>query len=471
MTKILLLNYKFDNTINQPNNDAVYKNYGIFPPLSLLYVAGNIKAAGHVCTLIDADAEQLSFDDVIRKIENEKPDLIGFSINTYFFHETVDLIREIKKIFSVPMFVGGMHTSLYPKETLLHKEIDYVMIGEAENNMKLFLDGFEKGDISQVPGLGFRKDNAVVINRPLPKLKSIDNLPFPARELIDNTKYYSLISMRKNFTGLITSRGCPYGCLYCEQSTSDYRFRSPEDIMKEVYECYHNYGIREFEIFDSSFTVNRKNVVKVCNAFIESGLDFVWAVRTRVDCVDADLLRLMRKAGCRRIYYGIESGDPYVLKNLRKMTDIDSIEKTIKATKKAKISTFGYFLIGSPYDTPQTITKTIKWAKKLKLDYAQFNKLSTLPGTPLYKLLLPELPFDYWKEFIKNRSVKQQLPRYKCLLSEEKLDAYVDKGYSSFYFRPSQIIKKIMAINSFDEFSRYAKAGKDLMLDIIKRRI
>ncbi len=455
---------KFGFVENQPNIKEVADYYGVFPPLTLLYVASIAKHHGHETKLIEGNAFNLNKEQLLKEINKFKPDMLFFTITTYMFHDTIDWIKYLRKETSLPIAVGGLHLSHFPKETLNHKEIDYGFIGEVDQSLPMFLDTLEKNqNLENVPGIIFRKAGKVVMTQKPEATLNVDTLPFPDRSMIPNEKYYSFISKKKNYTAIITSFGCPYSCIFCEQHKPVYRHRSAENVADEIEECVKKYKVKEIEVFDPVFTLKRKRVIELCKEIIKRKLKVDLVVRTRPDLVDKELLRWMAKAGVKRIYYGIESGSEKILKNIKKHTNKEVIRKAIKETKKAGIAAFGYFIIGCPGETEKTIKETIHFAKSLDLNYAQFSKLSTLPGTELYELLKKELGKDYWKEYILDRSKATVLPRYGCKLSEEEIQDWVKKAYRSFYFRPSQVFKTLRNTKSLSEFKRYIKAGLNMI--------
>lgn len=467
MVKIAFVYPPFLSSENQPNIRAVAENYGVFPPLTLAQTAAVAKQSGCGTILIDANALSLSKEEVLKKIRDFQPDILGFTVTTYLFYQTLEWIEFLKKETQIPVLVGGVHMGLYPEETLTHSSIDFGLMGEAEVVLPDFLNRFDdKKKLEKCPGIVFRnRKGKIIINREFGILKSLDDAPFPSRELLPNEKYYSFISKRRNFTGLITSRGCPYRCIFCEQKSVHFRKRSPADIMREIHECYHSHGIRETDFFDSAFTIDKKRVIELCRLLQREKLDLIWSARSRVDNVDWEMLSEMKKAGCTRIYYGIESGDENILKTLKKGTSIDRIRQTVSLTKKAGIDTFGYFMIGNPAETEGTIRKTIDLAKSLELDYSQFSKLSTLPGTELYEMWKGEFKTDYWREFILDEKNKRIMKRYKCDLSEGRIEHYVKKAYREFYYRPNYLLKRLFKLGSLHEFRRSIKAAADMFFE------
>lgn len=462
--KIALIYPPFGPVENQPNIEVVSDNYGVFPPLNLAYVAAILEELGHEVALIDANALQLSKKDVLKRVKKFNPDLLGFTITTYLFHETLEWIRYLKYETDLPVMVGGTHLNLYPKETLKYKEIDYGIRGEAEQVMPEFMSTLERGGkLDNVDGIIYKKKGKIVINNPVPYNYDLDSVPFPARHLLPNEKYYSFISKKKNFTAMITSRGCPFRCIFCEQGGKPFRFRSGKNVVDEMEECYYNFNIKEIDIFDSTFTLNKKRVVDICQEIRKRKLEIDWSIRSRVDTIDEKILEELGRSGCIRIYYGIESGDENILRTIGKEIKLTYIKKIIRKTKEMGINTFGYFMFGCPGETEETIKRTINFAIELDLDYAQFNKLSTLPGTNLYKILKKKIKEDYWRIFLKDESKRKILPRVGCNLSEEEIEIWVKNAYKKFYFRPKYILKVLKNVRSFNEIWRYTKAAIEML--------
>lgn len=457
--KVSFIYHPFQSVKNQPNIEAVSENYGVFPPLNLAYVAAIAEKAGHDVQLIDANALNLTKEQTLREIKRFNPDLLAFTITSYLFHQTRDWISYLKKETGLKTLIGGVNNSLYPKETLSHKEIDFEVIGEAEETLPELLNSFQSDNLKKIKGLAYKNKDKIILNAQRRPLRDLNNLPLPARHLLPNNKYYSFISQRKNFTGLITTRGCPYKCIFCEQGNKTYRERPVKEVIKEIEECYYKHAIREIDVFDPSFTIRKNRAIEICKGIKDLKIGLYWAIRTRADKVDKELLKELANAGCKRIYYGIESGNENILKNIKKTTNLNIIKKTINLTKKEGIDTFGYFIIGNPGETKETIRETINFSKKLNLDYAQFSKISTLPGTELYELLKKQMGYDYWREYLLDSSKEKDLPKYECNLSEGEIQDLVNKAYREFYFRPGRIIKILLKIRSFDEFKRYIKAG------------
>jgi anaerobic magnesium-protoporphyrin IX monomethyl ester cyclase len=211
------------------------------------------------------------------------------------------------------------------------------------------------------------------------------------------------------------------------------------------------------------FTINKKRVIAICREIRLRKIRISWSCRSRVDTIDEEMLRAMKKAGCYRIYYGIESGDEIILRNIKKFTTIKQIKKAVLLTKKNNLLAFGYFMFGCPGESEESIKKTIKLAKDLPFDYAQFNRVSILPGTGLYGKVVSEIGYDYWKGYIHDPSIEKPLPRPNCNLSDRTLDKYIKKAYLEFYLRPRTVFNLIINSKSLFEVIKYIKAGISML--------
>jgi radical SAM superfamily enzyme YgiQ (UPF0313 family) len=454
--KVALVYPPYGPVRNEPGIKTVKENYGIFPSLSLLYVAGILESADCEVLFIDAHAEELSLEETVARLNAFGPDYVGYTITTYLFFQTMDWVSSIREKVDVPTIVGGVHLSIYPRETLGYASIDYAVTGEAERSLPEMLSALVKGDdLSAVRGIAFRRKDGEIIVTPKAADCDVDEAPFPARQLIDNSLYYSFISKYKNFSCFITSRGCPYKCIFCEQGSKPFRARSPMNVVDELELCHHEYGIREFDFFDSSFTIRKDRVIAICDEIKRRKLDIIWAARTRVDCITDDVLKSMKSAGCTRIYYGIESGNREILATLKKSTSLEMYHDVVKRTRAHGIHTFGYFMIGNPYETDATIRQTIRLALSLDLDYAQFSKVTPMPATEMYTLLLKETGRDYWREHIVS-GVDDDIPRPLCDLTDKEIQRWTRLAYLRFYYRPSYVARAMGRMKSVEEVRRSA---------------
>lgn len=470
--KILLLDLPAHRVVNESSLKQVMENFGVLPSISLLYVAAVLEKSGCDVSYFSLNDGSISRAELIPKIKYISPNLIGCTLYTSPYHGNIEWIRWLKNNFNCKIMVGGVHVGIFPEETILYnKEIDYGIVGEGEVVFPRFIDALNNDrDLKEVKGLVYRNGKGEVIFNGYPELlKNIDEAPFPARHLVDNSKFYNFISERKNYTVFNSSRGCPFGCIFCEAARTKWRARSPKNIVDEFEECYEIFNIREIDIFDSSFTIDKKRVIEICDEIKRRSLHkhVIWDIRSRVDTIDEEMLENLRDAGCYRIFYGIESGNPDILKTLAKGADIERMKHIIGYTKKIGISTFGYFLVGSPCEDMRTYRDTLDFSLKLPLDFCIFNIVTAYPRTKLYEeYYLKKTGRDFWKEYIKrDESSIDAIERPWTDLSREQLIRMAWEAMVKFYFRPIQYLRILRTIKSFEQVKRYMRAAIDMTLN------
>jgi len=461
--KIILL-YPKITSLHEGTTRKISKRfwiYNILPPLGILYIASSLINNHHHVLVIDANADHLSDSEIAKKIKSFQPDLIGISIYTHDFLNHIKLISLIKSFCSAPIVAGGVHMSIYPKETMAYKCLDYGIIGDGENTMlKLvnFLNGHIK--ISEINGLIYRENNEIIVNYPPDYSNDLNELPFPARHLIDVNKYQTILSRSMPITTMISVRGCPFHCTFCEMANSYYRERNPQNIVNEMEECQNKFHIKEINFYDSNFILNKAKTIEVCKEILNRGLKIDWTIRARLDHVDEEILINLFNAGCYRIFYGIESADPNILKNIDKYINIDSnkIKNIIDLTKYIGISPFGYFIFGSPGETQETINASISLFSNSNLDYIQITRVCPWPGSELYQIWKTQNKSDMWLDYIAGNIpqwYKLQPPSTE--LSINDLDTLIKKAYRIFYLRPSYIKERILSIKSSHELLNHLK--------------
>lgn len=458
---IALLHTPYYYQEHMENLPFVANNFGTLPPIGLMHVSSILQENGHETDIIDVKAEGLSRDDVINKLKNFDPDLIGFMVIPYTVKITLDWIQYVKEMIDVPVLVGNYAMLHYPEAIVSREYVDYGIIGSARESLPILVDHIENGGkgLGEVEGLAFCNSGEIVTNYPEGKTEDLKKLPRPDRKSIDNSNYFSMASNNRPFTILTTSYGCTYDCSFCDMGDFGYSEKSVKDVLDEIEHCVEDLGIKEIDIFDRDFLIKRGRAMEICEGIIERGLDFKWSCRARVDEVDDKLLELMNRAGCRLILYGIESGSQEILDRDHKGINLEEIEEGLRLTKEAGIETLGFFIIGHEGETEKQARKTIEFSKELPLDYAQFFKMTAKPGTKLYEDVVEELGYDYFEELIKGNVDESDLPRPWTDLSNEEIEGLVWEAYQEFYLRPGYIIKRLVNIDSLSELKKYVKAG------------
>jgi anaerobic magnesium-protoporphyrin IX monomethyl ester cyclase len=441
----------------------------IVPPLGLAYLAAVLEKEGIDVSITDG-SRGLSLAQVMDELKEYEPDVVGISCTTPTFLDAIGLAEAVRQAFpQVITVLGGAHVTAIPQEAMLEEVFDVGVIGEGEVTFLELVQGMEdkrdldKVDLDQINGLAFRRDDQVVMTHPRQRIKDLDSLPHPARHMLPPLSAYrpTPASYRKlPLAVMMTSRGCPYRCTFCDRGVfGNYvRAHSPERILDEIEELIQRYGAREIRFFDDTFTINRKQVMKVCEMIIERGLRFPWTCLTRVNTVDKDLLRLMKEAGCWQVLYGLESGDPGMLKRLNKGSSVEQNVQAVRLALEVGLGVRGDFIIGTPGETMESLENTLAFTKRVGLDYAHFNKFVPYPGTELYESLVAEgYQFDS-KNLppIVDHAAVMYVPDG---LTREQVKEFLDRAHREFYLRPSHIIRRLLRTGSWHEFIGQVKGA------------
>jgi len=437
----------------------------VLPNLSLAYLAAELEKRGFEVKYIEAFALRMSVDKIVEELTAFKPRAVCYNLITETFLNSLSYIKEISARFSAPAIVGGLHLSLYPRETLMHECIDFGIIGEGWTNLPqlLLTIGESKPDPSSIKGLIYKSDGQIITTQKNDSSTLFENVPFPARHLLPNHAYNCVMSKRFPITVMISSYGCPFKCTYCDVGSITYQMRSAESVINEITECRQKHNIREIWFQDETFTLNQKRVLTICDALCSSGLDVIWSVRTRADLVNPEILRAMKKAGCFKIHFGIESADPHVLKRLGRSVPVDKIRAAFAWAKEAGISTMAFFMIGNPDEDRDAIERSIRLAHELPCDFIQVNKLTPCPPSQLYTQVVKETGRDYWAEYIMGQKESvNEMGNYFSTFTPGELDEWQRRFFRAFYLRPSYIIKRAAKVRSWKEFKILSRAALSL---------
>lgn len=369
-------------------------------------------------------------------------DLVGITVRTAIYNETKRLIRVIRSETDAPIVLGGPHPSAQPQRCIIDSDADYVVFGEGEITM-LELVNLEK-PTCKIKGLIYREGSSVKVNESRPLIEDLDKIPFPAWHLMPPNRYpiVPLLASAEKLpiAPVITSRGCPYSCIFCAAKAiwgHKWRHRSAKNVVDEIELLIRRYGAKEIHISDDNFTLDKKHAMNVCNEILHRGLDVSWSCPNgvRIDRLDGELLQTMRKAGCHLLCFGIESGSPKTLRRIKKgIDDIDLFYKVVRKARKVGIMTMGSFIIGLPEDTPETIRKTINFAKKLDLDRAWFNILIPLPGSEIWETE-PIVGDDWGNCYV-------QLPA----VTRDEVVEWQRRATREFYLRPRILLSLLKYI-------------------------
>lgn len=324
--------------------------------------------------------------EVREAIRNADPDYIGIQMYTGTF-KSVQMVAALAKSLKpeVKIAVGGTHPTLDPFGTIKCEHYDYVIRGEGEYTFTEILEGREPAAIK---GLTFKNSGGeAVSNEAREFMEDLDSLPFPARDKI-------LSGNGKTDVGaIITGRGCPFQCSYCaspELSNQKARYRSVENVLEELEYMTRHLNISLVRFQDDTFTLNKSRTAEICDGMLRKGIDVQWVCDTRVDRIDGDLLKLMKRAGCVRVKIGVESGSDEILKKVRKGVTVERIRRGVEVIKGAGIPLTIYLMIGFPGETDDDVRKTIRFADEIDADYNSLSVVAPYYGTRIYKNLVKE---------------------------------------------------------------------------------
>jgi len=459
--KILLVRPRDSGNINTRLPESLNRQQGVLPPLGISYVASALEKAGHDVRILDVIASNLSVTEVRRSMREFMPDVTGITVMTPTIHGALESAQMAKEHGSITV-LGGPHLSVFPRETLSYSFVDFGVNGEGESVMLELVARLAQGmDFEDIQGLIYRKNGTVYVNAPS-IVEEVDSLAFPAYHLLPMSKYNSIIGLHPVST-MISSRGCPYHCHFCFKQPSDKktRFRSPASVVDEMEFLVSRYGVKEIMFYDDVMTANRSHVIGICEEILRRGLKVKWEAPARVEHVDESMLMLMRKSGCLRLRYGVESGDPGILELMNKGITLERIKNVFRMTKKAAIGTFAYFMIGYAHETPETLQRTIDFALELDPDLVMFTVVTPLPETPLYALARSEglVSSDYWQEFTLGKRKAERIPYFVA-----DAEQWVSKAYRKFYFRPRYILNQLSRIRSWDALAKAWRAFHGLIM-------
>jgi radical SAM superfamily enzyme YgiQ (UPF0313 family) len=440
---ILLINPPNDNEIIGNDLDTTRKYSGFYPPLGLMYIESILKEqTNHKVKLIDCQAMGITYELLEHHLINNRYDTIGITCLTLCLvdvKKTIDLIKRVSPFSKI--ICGGPHATIYPYETN-SLGADKVVVGEGDNFIT---------DVLRTNGKVFSCHS---------KIEDLDSIPFPIR---DNPKIYYSILSSKITNSMITTRGCPYQCTFCDRPAMGrkYRERSPSNVVDEIEDCILH-GIEEINMYDDTFTINRGRVLAICDEIEKRNLKFTWDIRARVNTVDLELLKRLRSVGCIRIRMGVESGVQRILDILKKGITIPQIKSAFKAANEAGMETFSYFMIGNPEETKQDIETSWNLSRELKAKYAQFTIFCPFPSTKIYSDWLNIHDRDIWRDFSLNPTSGFIPPHWDQYFNVEELRTMLKKIYKSYYFTPSFIWSKLKGIKNINNAKLLVKAAFEL---------
>lgn len=445
------------------------------PPLGLACIAAVLEYKTEVLPILDGNFSENYLNELRSVVKSECPDVVGFSVFTPLAGRVMESARVVKEIDpNILVVVGGPHATVLAEKTLAKcPYVDVAVCGEGEVSVQEIVEGKR---FDEIRGIVYKGD-AGKIKKNLPRsfTKDLDQFPYPAYHLLPNfPSGYKPHLPRGIFgrvwTSIMRSRGCPFNCTYCSRDASFgrvYRCNSSKYVVGLLRHLKSQFGINEVTFYDDVFTCNRMQTMELLKDMLPQnlGFDLSWDCETRVDLVDPELLLAMKKAGCTIIAYGIEHG-LWINEIKGGRATIEQAERAIRWTHKAGIQTIGYFMIGLPNEKPETIIKTIEFAKKLDVTWAQFSIMIPIPGSGLYRQVVDINPGldEEWDKLVYESLGKMDVPLFATKeLSEDDLVYWRGRAYKEFYVRGQYIGRRLLSMRSLKDLSMSVQGLKMLI--------
>lgn len=416
------------------------------PPLGLLCLAATLEPAGFRVVLAEPSVDGSDVEALLGSALTP-PLLVGISARTSSFLDLVSIAEKVRRLApEVPVVIGGVHVSALPEPSLLEAKADLAVRGEGDRTMVVIAEKLREGrpaeTLLDVPGVFVRLNGSEVRGSDTADPPDLAALPPPAWHLVDLDRYsripWQLVRRGSCIAPIMTSRGCPFGCVFCASSVvcgRRLRLRDPEAVADEVEWLVRHRGVDEIHIADDNFNADESHAFAVCGALLRRNLRLPWKTPNgvRVDRLNADLLDIMKASGCYQLGFGIESGVPAILANSNKSLDLDDALRNIELTSKKGISTFGYFVVGLPGDTLQTVRESIRWALDSSLDHVHVAPMVPYPGSDVFRRMPNHHPLRRdWKRY--THLVTFDTPT----MTAGEIRQAIREFYLRFYSRPSR---------------------------------
>lgn len=435
------------------------------PPLGLAYLAAVLEKDGFTnLRIIDMKAVEMNFIELEKELARLKPSILGITMATGQVTSAAKIIKIAGSINpEIICVIGGPHPSALPEQTLEETKADVCVYGEGDLTMLELANAIVNNEeFNSIQGIVFRKKGAITRNSSRPLIQDLDSLPFPARHLLPTPREYSQssrIALTKIETAIMSSRGCPYRCAFCDKSVfgQSLRVRSANNVADEIEQLIKEYKVASIRFFDDLLTTIPSRVKELCEEFNRRNFKIEWICEARVNTVNPKMLKMMKQAGCREIHYGIESGNQKVLDLQQKDITLEQVRQAVKWTNQAGIESRGYFILGLPGDTKETIKETIRFGRSLNLTYAGIFLYAPYPGNFSRKYKLEDYGTVLAKKWDDYIAFEKPVFLPKGITSEE-LTKLLRRAYLSMHLNLKTVLRILGGIKDMSVLKSYIKA-------------
>ena len=442
------------------------------PPQSIMILATYLRAKGFPNVgCLDAQVHNLSPLQTAERLAESKPDVVGITAWTDFWYPVYETLEHVRKLLpKATIIIGGPHASVYPRESLEATQADFLVSGDGEDVLLELVQCLSEGrPIKEMSGLWTKAADGEIIEplQPHAVVTDISSIPPPDRSLLPYKLYNNILSPAEYETTMVTSRGCPYKCVFCKMDVQKVYARSAELVVEEFRQIAEM-GISDVQVYDDTFTWGEARAIDICDGIIEQGIKVNWAIRDRANRVTPKLYSKLKQAGCHRVHFGVETGSPKIMKNSGKFLTIDQVREAIVISRQIGMEVMCYFMFGFLEETKEDAEMTMAFATELNPDYASFGVLIPYPGTAIYNEGMKRglIPRDYWREFARNPEPDYSIP----YVIEDKLDRQMlikmkNDATRQFYWQPRRIIREFGNVSNLGDLIKKARLGVAILVD------
>lgn len=435
-------------------------DFGTYPPLGLMSIAAYLeKHTSHTVKIIDFQAPSVRYKPVNSVLSALQADIVGIYTTSWNLRDVISIAETLKRFFPGMVIVaGGPHVKLFSEETGDLPGIDYALAGDGEIVFSQLVDALErKEELNVIEGLVHRNRTQRIVQVGKNVITDLNLLPFPDYSKLKVSDYRSVFSRKTGFATVETSRGCPHACVFCYNDGRPFVCRNPEAVVDHLIQL-SRLQIDEVYFIDDSFNQSPEHCMGIVEGILKHNVKLEWSIRARAQNVDLAFCKILARAGCRRIQFGVESGSETVLQNIGKKIHKSDVSTAFSAARKAGIITLAYVIFGLPGESESNIQETIQWIRTIDPDYVIFGINLLLPETTQYRKALAtgQLPGDIWREFARNPYRDFQPPMNTQTITREKLISLRNSAHLHFYLRPRFIMRALNRIKNIQELLNLA---------------